>query len=211
MSEFTARPLRALDRIYRFVGGMVGPKRFASESEIQPVHDLSREAEIGSGIGGALGFYTRGPTDAHVGTGIIFGSFDPYEMADTHFDQRSRLGVWMMGAWCSTDAMGAVRFVNAGVAVALPEIPGTFGAPFETNLLTHAWFDEIMEIPVNEGHAANQTEGSSRALQYDGLPLYLPDGTIIHHRTEATTNVVEISIRILFWIGARGARPPGVA
>lgn len=50
MTDFRAKPLGALDAIYRFVGGLRGVGAADLHSPIQLVHDVSYQAARGSGI-----------------------------------------------------------------------------------------------------------------------------------------------------------------
>lgn len=62
MTLFSGRPLLALGRVYRFVGGVIGLQEVATDSRIQVVHDIGRMSELGSsgevGRGGGLWYIT---------------------------------------------------------------------------------------------------------------------------------------------------------
>jgi len=77
---FSGRPLLALGRVYRFVGGVIGLQEVATDSRIQVVHDVGRMSELGSageiGRGGGLWYITVATT--HVGAARVQETVNVY-------------------------------------------------------------------------------------------------------------------------------------
>jgi len=201
--RFEARPLRYLDALYKMVGGLSGPNTFAVESAIQPVHDVSRIAQIGSGFSDQLGYFVAGVTDVHSGAGAIRASLDPYDQVDARGFPRADSGVWLISAFgtCSSSA----NFVTAGVAITYPTIPDAFAGQ---QILTHIFPDALLAVtttPVLIGDLARVTEHNPVS------PLFIPDGSTLDFLTQAVTGANTINLHALMWAGARGALPPGLA
>jgi len=202
-ARFEGRPLRFLDALYRVVGGLTGPKEFAVEAAIQPVHDVSRQAQIASGFSEELGYFVRGVTDVHVGAGAIRQSLDPWDQVDSRNFERATAGVWLISAFgsCSSSA----NFVTAGLAITYPTIPDAFAAE---QILTHIFPDALLAVtstPVLIGDLARVAEHNPVS------PLFIPDGSMLDFLTQAVTGANTIRLNALLWAGARGALPPGLA
>jgi len=201
--NFSAKPLKVLDKIYRFVGGQLGPTEFSLEAAIQPVHDVSRESEIGSGLGSQLGYMVRGTVDVHSGAGAINTTFDPYEIVDTFSPDRSQYGVWLIDAWCH--ANGSTNYLVSSVSVLRSPVPNI--VPVATHQITHFFPDAITSTVVGVVSIGD----NSRLNQQCQLPLFLADGSVVQQHTQAQIGAITITEMILFWVGAQGAIPPGLA
>jgi len=203
MSRFANRPLRILDRIYDFLGGMSGLTDFHTDAGIQAVHDVSRQAEIETALGSELGFFINGVTQTHVGAEIERNTFDPYAQADTFNASRDEIGIWIVGAACRVDVGGS--FVDAGVSVDLPTVPDAFAADMQVLV---ALFPDVMPLAI----VANQPlcSDNARATIHTHLPFWLPQGSTVNLATESSANCI-IRLEVFMWAGAKGARPPGVS
>jgi len=210
-TPFTNKPLRALDWIYRFVGGMTGPKTVELSTSLQLVHDVSRLAQIGSGVGSFNGYFMRGGTDAHVAAGAILTSFDPYGLADTLGLERSGVGVWL----CDVSAQmndNVARFNNAAVSFAYPGVNDFFSSTVPRQVLLANFEDAALEVQVNVPLAGPIAAGNQAPLILARLPMFLPDGGTIHQTTAQTgAGDIDIIVNCLLWMGAKGALPPNAA
>lgn len=201
MGTFTRKPLGILDNIYRFVGGQTGPTSFAEEMAIQPVHDVSREAEIGTAQSAALGFFLEGFTLVHVGTGALFGADDAYarvfrDLAPEEVD------IWIIDALCTTSDQSDFATANAGITY--PLLPGTF--PAAITKLVRSW--SVPQDTIFSG-GINPVQADNHPVM---LPMYVPHGSQIGVRTTSdNAGTMTTQTFFLMWAGARGALPPGVA
>lgn len=208
MAEFQRSPLRILDRIYNFVGGNTGTRAFNLEGAIQPVHDLSREAEVGSGYSQALGYFYTGVNEVHAGAATAYQDLDPFEQATFQGRERSETGIWICGAHMT--ASTAIATVGI-VTVKLPTITGAFSGQI---------FPLFMFLPnsINTGSGGNveyqitsagRISYSGAVLQPHTLPLFIPNGTTMEFRTTASA-AGTIRLMALCWAGPLGVRPPHV-
>jgi len=207
---FTGRVLKKLDSIWRFVGEIQGSTDMALEGEIQVVEDLSRIAELGSGLGGSDGYFTRQDTAAHVGAGAIRDTLDPWEFVDVFEPNRERASVWVIGA---SATLTNTNVDEVGMSISIPAVGDGSLAAREIIL---AYFDG--EVPtaitaagvfpmVNLGAVASGQGGGGIFTQ---LPFWVPDGSIFNFMSNASG--AGTSVATLFcWAGAAGARPPGLA
>ena len=204
MARFLKKPLKALDFIYDFVGGWVGLGEFA-DSAIQPVHDVAREAELGSALGGLsrMGYTLLRAAHVHVATGTIRTTADPYNAFDNLEIPRGNGSVWISDVFAISNA--AADFKNAACLVTWP----TFDGFSQGDVQPLAFFD----TPFGDVLAATLLLGAA-----DGerllcrMPVFVPDGSIIAFGSESDgAGTVTITQTVLVWAGPAGARPPGVA
>lgn len=199
MGDFTRKPLGVLDNLYRFVGGQTGPNRFAEDMDIQPVHDLSREAELGNSQTGDNGYFNRGFGLAHVGTGTLFGTADIYARTFKNLDPFD-VDIWAIDALCNINDAG--DFASAACGIEYPVSDG-FGdsevkivREFTTPTVALFTGGLIPVPPVDD---------------FCVLPLYVPHGSLIGvTSTSDNSGTVTVRTLILFWAGARGTTPPGM-
>jgi len=200
VSRFTARPLGALENIYRFVGGQTGPNVFTLAAPLQPVHDVSREAEMGTAQTGALGYFYLGTVDAHVGVGNIFTTSDPYAGPFRDLDPVD-VDVWIIDALCTCD--DSADFDIALLGLIYPILPGAF-ATAETQLLFE--FTTPARAIVSAGDSTIPA-----VIHRIAMPTYVPHGATLAQRTSAdVAGTNNISLFTIFWAGARGILPPGM-
>jgi len=203
--EFTGQPLKALDRLYRFPGGS-DIRSFETDSAIQPVHDVSREAELASGLSGEFGYYIQSVEMAHAGAGSLFGTIDPWAQADVRARERASVAVWVVSMFGTADVVA--RFVTGLAALSYPLLPDTFPlAAAVSDMLLYQW--DSASDASRSGGIGMLTDVATSA-QRAQMPIYVPDGGIIQVSSEAQTGAVDIAISGLFWAGAFGVTPPGM-
>lgn len=201
-TPFTARVFKSLEATYRFVGGLTGLSNFSLGSAIQPVHDLAREAAMGSGLSQEMGYFVAGQTDSHAGAGQIRATVDPFDQADDRQIGRELVSIWLITGWaqCTVSA----NYVTASIMLRYPTIPDGFAAQ---SVLTH-----LLPDIMTEGIAGVFSCGDlARPAEQVLLPIRMPDGTTIRTTTQAVTGANEIGIFALCWAGAKDSLPPGVA
>jgi len=213
MARFNARPLRVLDAIYNFVGGLGNLSQFGLEGQIQPVHDCSREAELASGLGRFGGFYTIVAKHAHTATGGITTTFNVYNPSGTHTfqnglsaDELANMWVWVGKVWGAMVAGTPSSFDYAWGGVGTP--PGMQGLESETGLTTPAmpliYLDGITSGGAGENHLTS-------TVAPEVLPVLVPKGgsLVLMSASNGGVTAITIEMSALVWIGPVGVMPPG--
>jgi len=202
--RFTSRPLGVLDNIYRFIGGQTGPNEFEDHVAIQPVHDVSREAEVGTAQSSALGFLLMGTVDVHVGIGTIFTSIDVYDEARVTFRELDPEDVdcWIIDGLCTnTDSSD---FDQAAIGLQYTALNGAFPTTQEHLL----WEYTTPGPALRSGGPATIPQ----VLNQPRLPKYVPHSSRILARSSADNGGTNtINLFVLLWAGARGTLPPGLS
>lgn len=219
MPEFLNRALGALDRIYRFRGGQNTLNAFDLAGAVQPVHDLSREAELSAGFPGngllwTPGYWMIGPQHTHVGADTQRSATNPRSVirsSPTQFGNipaDEDLDVWHMGVVSAYEETGSGVITAATAAVWLPStmpgrtavfpiLVGGFGAPYAISDPTAV--------------ASAQVQGaSSQNAGRPFNPIPLPYGSILANLSVSSA-ATTVTIAHLVWAGMKGVRPPGVA
>jgi len=205
VSKFSASPLKALDRIYRFVGGLSGLREFELEGPIQPVHDLSRQSELDPQLG-VQGYFTVGQGQVHAGAGTLNGDYDPYAAGVLPVApglEPAEIGVWVMSALQFTDTAGT--FVIGNQTYTFPTVAGAFQGGVEQLLFS---FNDEIDIVATGGEML--CGDSARVTNQVPLPFFLPVGGTLTTQSEASAAATIRSI-ITYWAGPLGTRPPGIA
>jgi len=163
VARFTLAPLRLLDGLYRFVGGLKGESTMDLTSPIVRVHDLSREAELGTyngkesaAISSANPFFTINVDNVHGGAGAVRLRIGVYANQDTGWalatwdpPEPLRETVWILHVGMNvdtaamlTDAMVTNEFLpkagNGGGAD--PQELVGFVDTLAATTLTNGWF-----------------------------------------------------------------------
>jgi len=116
VARYTRNPLRLLDRLYDFVGGLRTENRMDVSSPIIRVHDLSREAELGTYTGINRGsesqnfpMFTIVEDHVDVGAGEINSVLGVYSNQNTDWAQSTFIPpnpedetVWMLAAYVNS-------------------------------------------------------------------------------------------------------------
>lgn len=200
MAKFTARPLGILENIYRFIGGQTGPNEVQLDGGIQMVHDVSREAEVGTAQTPALGYTLSGATVSHVGTGDLFSAIDIYDRAFETLDPID-VDVWAIDALCTVNDPG--DFASASLGIRYPLLSGAFES--QQDHLLYSW-----TTPGGALRAGGDTTVPGVAIPVE-LPKYLPHGSsLLLQSTADNVGTISINIWLLLWVGARSALPPGM-
>jgi len=211
------RVLRGLERVYNFRTSQKGsPDSFELDLPIQPVHDLSSQATIGSGVGPNDGFWIQCDRHAHVAVGVLEttpsfrqpdASTNGYPTTPSYDPVPSM--VWQYASWVATT---------------------TGGADFSYGIMAGS-FQARMSGPVDNGggvvqgplwwHGSAILGGLIRNELYDQgfrpFPCMMSDiqsGALdfeIYIRSAAdNAGTEELHFNTLFWLGPRGVNPPVV-
>lgn len=209
MGEFTKNPLKALDGIYRFLGGMSGLRRFALESEIQPVHDVSRLAEL-AGFGGRQGYWLAQATQLHVAAGEIANSITPYASTNSLNGWLnplpSDLRVWVIDCFANRISGTASLFEAAAVVMVYPAEmvgPSDAAAGLDQNVLL--WRGDILNAFVDA------VDDDTAPAKKFAMPALLEPGQLLSLSSQqAGAGAIGIRVAALLWVGTAGTTPPGL-
>jgi len=209
LTDFKNNPLGLLNRIYRFDGGLQGLSRMDLAGQIQPVHDLSREAELGSRGVNKGGFIQIGETltnDTAAGA-TIFASRDIYASLDSvgvleDFSSRFHR-LWLMDAYgvIVADANeGNWTETRAGIKFQDPAV--------RVQLWRH-WNLDINPLASGEDRPMIQNESQLPAIR---PPTYLPFSTsaTLLQAAALSSNDCICRVNWQLWAGPIGTTPPGM-
>lgn len=223
MGKFKRRPLGVVDRIYGFTGASSQVAQVALEVPITMVHDVSREAEYGSGIGQNNGFFWWQNDLTHAGAGVLRTFQDPMNAAiyggissDVAEDRR-RLNVWFLRHYIEATAVANLTTVSVALvfpAAAYPYSPNEAVIPL--GLYRGGNVSYVQSI-ANSTATGDRTMMIRRTVtgedwtsnDLERPPLFVPDGGVITMRSDAT-GVGVVRLFSLWWVGAKGALPPGL-
>lgn len=208
-TAFTGRVLGILDRIFHFGGGSSLPSKVELDLPIQVVHDVSRQSELGAGIGKDDGYFIHQSNVLHVGPTTERYQTDPWEtVAAITTIHPMALSLWLIYPMIFTQTGVLTR---ADVAMRYPlnftgMPPAINDHPFRVIEAT------TTVVPVNN---FNDTGDRNIYMSADGFsvrglsqPVYFPRGAIVTV-VETANNIIGI-VDLLMWLGPRGARPPGM-
>jgi len=204
-----ARALVVLDRLYNFPGGTRGLTEFDLASPIQPVHDLSREVELGS-RGAVDGGYLRiGVTleNATAGAATIEATQNFYDLFDsiTQFSEfRTRdHRLWLVEVYGTVDAVNSGNWTNVRCGRRID--------PGGTNRMKQIFqADTLLNSPESGGGIpVGNVDASDRLTPLMFVPDLIQPGTLYK---SAATSIDDSIARINFtlWAGPIGTTPPGL-
>lgn len=209
--RFSKQPLRLLDAIYGFIGGQTGPKEFAIESAIQPVHDLSRSAEL-AGFGTREGYWVCEADQVHVAAGSITDAIDVYNPAVSSHNARNGwidgmppdLRVWILDCWgvlAGTDTLFNHAEIEVGTPADIVGISTGAAAGFDRLL----WTGDTGTLGGNIFLAGAPSKIAE-------MPVRLEPGELMTMISEqAGAGTVTVRLSAMMWVGVQGAAPPGLS
>jgi len=201
-TKFLARPLQALDRVYRFLEGQA-PQTVELSQPIQVVHDVSRLSDLGAPT---MGLFLSGQDLNHVGASTVEAEFDPYTEVAYLNPNVTDIWVWLLSSFgtSSTSAIDA----GSGVSLTAGWIPYNEAIP-RRDVLLDAWttvygiYDQNVAPATHPyGLARNSNVVTTK------LPFPLFPGSTCRIRSVSTGNAV-VRVQGLFWAGPMGIAPPG--
>lgn len=223
MALIRKRVLGVLDRVYDLVGHKRTPSDLETEQPVQCVHDISRQGELGSGLGRGSGFVwyhrhedTAGAQSYREATDLT-AWIEASSLAN-EFDVEEHW-IWYMG-WAAghTDVNGNGDVDEASIGFTLPA-GSRFRLDADTEVdLIPVWLaDSTQPIVTDENGSVGRPSifGAANSFVSMGTmpssPFPVPDGSKV--TTYVKTNAAityGYSFSVLLWIGARGVMPPGL-
>jgi len=214
MAEFRNRVLSILDRIYSFTAAKTYTDKLDLNSPMQLVHDVSREAELGSSWGRFGGYAIANGATTHAGAGTEYWVLDAYYpfwnggVLDPIVNPgENEMDVWVLGIQLQTTA--APNEVTVGwMTQSIP--PAAAGG-----LNTFVWFraTSTTTYATNWGGTGNVlilcNEGTDQEPAHNPFPFRMPHGSRFWMRTN-TGAAATITLSILAWVGRPGTAPPGM-
>ena len=210
MADFNSRAILVLDRIYRFVGGKTLGRLFDTETPITPVHDVSREAEIGAGFGQSLGYWNWNRFRAAAGA-------ETYRYADDIKTQLTwysnpdpaNTWTWLLHAGFNISAATLTRCSAVLWQPAFGGVlPGTPGTPYWASLGVYFANDVggCTDQAGTGGTFEGQTTTNIEAARQYPIPVF--DGATLS--LEVTVGgACSWNFSALMWTGPKGVLPPG--
>lgn len=209
MAKFTRSILRILNRLYRFgSGGPQGTDTLDLTSPIQLVHDVSREAELGSGKDLEGGYFFIPYSVTHAGAGSVNEEITPAtalgNVAETAGED---LDVWILEV-LTHDNLNVISLLTVDLI-----FPSTF-----PGLTPGAGYTPVLPIYIQSGTTEVCAPGAGGYL-YAGvgtaavrsaLPVRYPSvGATIGIRS-TVTGATAFDLFLLCWVAPKGTTPPGV-
>lgn len=201
-----SRVLRAVQNIYRLPGPVTAPSEVDVTAPIALVHDVSRESEIGSGIGPLGGYYTMQESQTHAVGGRLAAGFSPYDEATFLTElPRDQIDVWLIAA-------GALATASTGSDELLLQQIGLITGPalnFAPFWPIGYWNELTTVEPVATQFAFENSGGPpwQQPMPYYVIPERRTNSNelrVVSNTTAAKT----IQTTMLFWAGPEGTRPP---
>jgi len=217
MGQFRNKPLGVLDRIYGFLSGKTQVSNAQLETPLTLVHDVSREAELGGGIGQNGGFLMGQVYVAVPGLNVYRGTADPYGgLSNPTFlgpHNSADYDIWWMGhAGMWVPSAGSGDIVGAGLAFAfiVNSMPFIETNPTYVPIFRAATDQATVTDIAGTGSIYASMPDTDRRLPT--VPLYLPPGTLVtyHLSTGAAIASPGSVFWWLLWAGKKGTTPPGM-
>jgi hypothetical protein len=210
VARIFARALKLLDRLYEFPGdAQSAPLEFSTESPVQPVHDVSREVELGAIVTnpGAAGIFSLDQDNVHAGGDNIQSFIDPYGTLDATWGKVGARWIWMLryGATCTLASGGAGSSARLSLGVL-----ALGNALVLRDYLIALWGSSTAQLIKASGSlpAAMTLVGTQSGMP---LPIPLPPNCQLGWYTDATAAAPgTMRISMLCWIGPYGVYPPGM-
>jgi hypothetical protein len=197
--------LKTLGWIYGLGGQSAQLDEIALGIPIQPVHDMSRMSELGSGIGANDGFWTvvfgmqnSTRTNKSVDLSTIFQSFGLDE---------TTLSTWVVGVAGRANSANITDVsltVDNRLIMEYDDL-GAVTRPVTAQILTKWTASTVMHFDAAGGMAYGLTGTVDGMLP---VPVYCPPGSTLRASSLFTTATTQAHT-FLMWSGAKGTHPPG--
>lgn len=218
MAKFRRKPLGVLDRIYGFVSGQTQTGAMTLESPITTVHDVSREAELGTGVGQFGGYFFGGVVQSIAGAATADSSEDPYAaIIDPEFslDNPQDYDVWLIDLIAETASGGSANLTSIIAVLSLPTDAAAFlGTAHDMGWPLHQWLNGGASITFR-----NIADTTTYQVLLNGLgseargrlPMLIPRAARLRFRIVSTAAIggIGVAYTTLYWAGKRGVTPPG--
>lgn len=215
MAPFNSRVLRLLDRLYKFAGAPRITRDVELGLPIQLVHDVSREAELGAGIGieGGWVMHYEEVEELNAGGGTERRTADPWTDVDNAtVEALDNLDLWHFHFWANTDF---VSMANVQTLEVLFAYPTTFpGVGAQRPYLPIAHYDGTWSASDDTAAAAIGVIGADTgAVFYESetgrihRPFRIPRNSVFTYQM-VTGGICTAHCFHLMWAGPKGVLPP---
>jgi len=213
MTSFTKKPLGMLDNIYKFVGGVRGVSSIDLGSDIQLVHDVSRQAER-EGFSPSRWLWTNRVVAGGAGDHIVTQAYSElwvylqqYQLGD--FDAYiTRLGAWLASIDKADLTSGSVIMYSQASTF---NYVSRFGQPSLVTLipdLLEEW-DGVTEVQVTgPTEYAVASQGAAGLRRLETPVLWKPSSSLSYLFTTGAACTVYAWADV--WVGSKGCTPPGL-
>jgi hypothetical protein len=194
------------------------------DRNLQQVLDVSRALP---GLGLYQGFHGFLVTQAHVATGSLFNSVDPYNFVDNNAGRRDEDWVWVLDVNVSAIDVTNNDIARATAGASQPIVDGFFPTGINAVFLDVAGLsifnsqlrdDETADwfFPTTWQESTGGPSGGTGQVPRSGierLPYPIMPGGLLRCASQAVVPAGTISVRFawLLWAGPKGIRPPKVA
>jgi len=205
MAGFTAKPLKLLDGIYRFVGGLGGVNRVDLASDITLVHDVSRQAER-AGVGGHFGRINWQETFSPNGTleEIIKRVNDIGPILGLEEDQYE---LYVLQVECNMSTADMADITSVSFVAGCESLKTRYGNRIGTSQpMYHVFY--WSDTPLSSTNSSGTAKGSIGSNFYP--PVWVPPEGFLAIQG-VTTAATTLDFSFLLWAGPRGSTPPGMA
>lgn len=220
MTRYLSVVLKNLEKVYRFTSSqLTAPEEIELGVPIQLVHDVSRDSKFGSGAGQNEGYWILHAANTHTVPGTLTFAITPTDPTNRlngfpAYDP-DKFQLWVMRGWMDvtslTQSDSGVIFLNH----ASSSIGPTGAATAQVARDNIIWVRGTVEtatlgFPTGASSAVPQSQSL-----FNPIPLLQRnDGaaaTIGFSSTADGAGNVAYDFNVLFWLGRRGATPPGLA
>lgn len=219
MAQFKHRVLGVLDRIYGFVSDKTYTSTLNLDVPISLVHDVSRQAELGSGLGNEGGYFWMQYNQAVAGASSYRYRDDIYASVSSlpawGYPVEEQYRIWYAGislAETSSDGIGDVT--SLGMGYELPINSMDF-------INTYRVFLPTLYTGNLQARLTDQTALSDRYISVPGAatgnipwnnrPIQLPRGTLWGYSLLTGAAISGgVNFHVYYWIGKKGTTPPGL-
>lgn len=212
MGEFRNKPLGVLDRIYGFLSGKTQSSQVTLETPVTVVHDVSREAELGSAFGFFNGLQGVNAVNTHVGAGTIRSAWDPYYYCLLGLDPtiqptRDQVDIWLLDVSLLVDTPANLTRASVGYGYPANTFPPATGETLWP-LLTGAGAGAIDFSNVAASGTSYLLSQQSHYFFEQHRPLFIAPGGVVTLYS-LSTGALNVLGSLLFWVGRKGTTPPG--
>ena len=202
MPRITTAVLDAFRRIYRTPGGVpASPLDLETTTPLQIVHDVSRLAELGTGLGPEDGFAQYRLTNALPAGGGATVTVDPYDLVETLGGNRRDHRVWLLGCMGFTNGLDVTTF--ATLFQTIPTVVNIFPTPLAQTM--SQWIGGGA-AESSGGQLHGITDGESLGFMWPVLAL---PGGLLSFFVDPVTGLTGTWDAVVFaWLGAKGVQPP---
>lgn len=214
MPPFKNRILGVLDTMYGILGDKA-PNDVETQTPIQLVHDVSREAEIGSGLGINSGYfwdeYSLTVDGVTHGSNNVWGKLLAGFIFEGAPPKVNEINIWFIAATAWLDGDNDITSLSAFLRFPVSTNPDLVNQAYipvfwsDGATLVTSTFGSLEYIAYTPGGPTHFFEWASSG----GRPLLIPRNTTMSVEGNSTApNVVKM--QYLYWIGAKGTAPPGM-